>query len=108
ETARHLVRDRAALAVLDGRLAAAQSTRLRGLSDRLEALERMRQTLGYSETLKRGYAVVWGDGAVVTSKAAAEKAASLEVQFHDGRLALGGRGARGKKPTDGTGQGSLF
>ena len=36
-------------------------------------------TLGYAETLKRGFAVVRGDGAVVTSKAAAERAAALEI-----------------------------
>lgn len=53
---------------------------------RLEALDRLRETLGYVETLKRGYAVVRGDGAVVTGKAAAEQAKALEVEFADGRL----------------------
>ena len=86
---------------------AAPGKRLADLSARLDALDRTRATLGYAETLKRGYAVIWGDGAVVTSKAAAEKAAALEVQFHDGRLALGARPAR--KPREGGGeQGSLF
>uniref|UniRef100_UPI0035C840EE exodeoxyribonuclease VII large subunit n=1 Tax=Yoonia sp. TaxID=2212373 RepID=UPI0035C840EE len=36
---------------------------------RLGALDRLRETLGYVETLKRGYAVVRGDGAVVTGTA---------------------------------------
>ena len=89
------------------RLAAALPKRLDDLSARLEALDRIRATLGYAETLKRGYAVVWGDGAVVTSKAAAEQAAVLEVQFHDGRIGLGARPAR-KKAGDGSEQGSLF
>ena len=53
---------------------------------RLAALERLRETLGYVETLKRGYAVVRGDGKVVTGKAAAEKAKSLEIEFADGKL----------------------
>ncbi|PUB18822.1 exodeoxyribonuclease VII large subunit [Yoonia sediminilitoris] len=53
---------------------------------RLDALDRLRETLGYVETLKRGYAVVRGDGAVVTGKAAASKAATLEIEFSDGRL----------------------
>ncbi len=55
---------------------------------RLEALDRLRETLGYVETLKRGYAVVRGDGAVVTGKAAAEKAQGLEVEFADGRVVV--------------------
>ena len=55
---------------------------------RLEALDRLRETLGYVETLRRGYAVVRGDGAVVTDKAAAEKAKSLEIEFRDGRVAV--------------------
>jgi exodeoxyribonuclease VII large subunit len=62
----------------------------RGARDRarLETLERTHQTLGYRETLKRGYAVVRGDGAVVMTKVAAEKAGALEIEFSDGRLAL--------------------
>ena len=62
---------------------------------RLAALERMRETLGYVETLKRGYAVVRGDGAVVTGKAAAEKARALEIEFADGRLDVS-KDAQGK------------
>ena len=55
---------------------------------RLEALDRLRETLGYVETLKRGYAVVRGDGAVVTGKNAAQAAKSLEIEFADGRVAV--------------------
>ena len=65
---------------------------------RLDALERMRQTLGYTETLRRGYAVVRGDGDVVTSKAAAGKAGALEIEFADGTLAVGGGGVKPSKP----------
>ncbi len=91
------------------RLDAAAGARLKRLTDRLDALDRTRTTLGYAETLKRGYAVVRGDGHVVTSRAGAEKAASLEVEFADGRLALGARAARKTKGDEGGGgQGSLF
>jgi exodeoxyribonuclease VII large subunit len=73
---------------------------LRRLSDRasrqqqeraakLDALDRLRETLGYVETLKRGYAVVRGDGAVVTGTAEAKAANALEIEFADGRLAIG-------------------
>jgi exodeoxyribonuclease VII large subunit len=96
------------LAQLTDRLDAAPEARLRRLADRLEALDRTRQTLGYDQTLKRGYAVVRGDGAVVTTKAAAEKALALEIQFHDGRLALGPRAGRKAKGESESGQGSLF
>lgn len=76
---------------------------LRRLSDRatrqhheraakLEALDRLRETLGYVETLRRGYAVVRGDGAVVTCIDAAKAAKSLEVEFADGRVAVGKAG----------------
>ena len=43
------------------------------LRDRLNSSERMRQTLGYTQTLRRGYAVVRGDGDVVTTAAQGEK-----------------------------------
>jgi len=55
---------------------------------RLEALENMRRTLGYEATLERGYAVVRGDGAVVTDTKTAQKAREIEVEFADGRVTL--------------------
>ena len=102
------VRDgRDKLAALAERLDAAPEARLAEARQRMEALDRMRATLGYAETLKRGFAVVRGDGAVVTSKAAAERAAAIEIEFADGRVAMGGR-PRPKKPGEGPEQGSLF
>jgi exodeoxyribonuclease VII large subunit len=108
DAARRTGEGRARLEVLAARLDAAPAQRFRRLADRLEALDRTRATLGYQQTLKRGFAVVRGDGAVVTGKAAAERAASLEIEFQDGKLALGPRaGRKGKGDGDG-GQGSLF
>ena len=92
-------------------------TLLRRLSDRagrqqaeraarLDSLDRLRETLGYRETLKRGYAVVRGDGAVVTGTKAARAATAIEIEFADGKLALGGKAKTGKpKPDE---QGNLF
>ena len=78
-------------------------------SDALAALERLRLTLGYEETLARGYAVVWGDGVLVTQVAAAKAADTLEIQFKDGRMTAGRGGSApprpARKPPD---QGSLF
>ncbi|ETW11682.1 exodeoxyribonuclease 7 large subunit XseA [Roseivivax marinus] len=76
---------------------------------RLDALDRLRESLGYERTLERGFAVVRGDGHVVTTKAAAEAASGLEIQFHDGRLRLGGTSPRKGAAKKGTPeQGSLF
>ncbi|MFD1912235.1 exodeoxyribonuclease VII large subunit [Halodurantibacterium flavum] len=102
-----LVRGRDALATLSTRLDQAGAARLAAARDRLEGLERLRQTLGYQETLRRGYAVVRSEGAVVTTKAAAEQAAALEIEFQDGRLSIGSRPGRRGKPGPER-QGSLF
>jgi exodeoxyribonuclease VII large subunit len=108
DAARKTVEGRSRLDGLVVRLDAAPAMRLRQLADRLEALDRTRTTLGYHQTLKRGYAVVRGDGAVVTDKAAAERATALEIEFRDGRLTLAGRAARRARGDGEGGQGSLF
>ncbi|MGR3495561.1 exodeoxyribonuclease VII large subunit [Citreimonas sp.] len=107
--ARDVAQHRAKLDDLSRCLDEAQAARLAEARRKLDALDRLRETLGYRETLRRGYAVVRGDGGVVTNKAAAENATALEIEFHDGRLKIGGgaprRGpARAPKPE----QGSLF
>lgn len=100
------------LATLSARFERAAQSQLTSWRDRLAALDRTRQTLGYRETLKRGYAVVYGDGALVTTKAAAARAGALEIEFADGRLALTDAPARpaAKKasPKPPPEQGSLF
>ncbi len=101
---------------LDGtwaRMAPALARLAGARADRLDALDRMRRSLGYEETLGRGYAVVWGDGALVTSAEAARAAGELEIQFRDGRMRPGGGEARqaakpAPKPKGGPEQGSLF
>ncbi len=98
---------RGKLVPLVARLEAAPAARLAALAQRLEALDRTRMTMGYAETLRRGFAVVRGDGAVVTSKVAAERAAAIEIEFADGRLTVGTR-PKPKKPGEGPEQGSLF
>ena len=61
------------------------------LTDRLSALSRMHQSLGYQATLARGYAVVRKGDAVITSAKAAR--GELEVEFHDGRVTVTADGA---------------
>ena len=77
-------------------------------ADRLAELERLRQTLGYTATLRRGYAVVRGDGAVVTTREGAESARRLDVEFQDGTLRIGAPARRTKAEREAEAQGSLF
>jgi exodeoxyribonuclease VII large subunit len=108
EAARETAKGQARLAELDARLEAAPAQRLAALSERLEALDRTRRTLGPDETLRRGYAVVRGDGAVVTGRAGAERAMSIELEFHDGRITLGAKAPPRKASAKPPEQGSLF
>lgn len=115
DAGREIARARERLSGLETRLQAAPDQRLDDLKNRLQALDRTRQTLGYGETLRRGYAVVRGEAGVVTSKAAAETAGALEIEFHDGRFNLAGSPAKPGKPSPAKtppkepgGQGSLF
>jgi exodeoxyribonuclease VII large subunit len=96
------------LADLNQRLAVAGRAQVANWRLRLDATERLRQTLGYQQTLQRGYAVVRGDGKVVQSRTEAERAAALEIQFHDGRLVVGARAAPRKGAKTPPDQGSLF
>ncbi len=111
DAARDNLRRRADLRTLGERLVKAQRTRLDALMQSLAGLDRTRQTLGYTETLRRGYAVIRAEGAVVTTRVAAEGAARLEIEFADGRLAATpgtSGGPRRQKDETGPGQGSLF
>lgn len=100
---------RQAVAAMAQRVADVGQQRLNAARNKIEAMDRLRLTLGYEATLSRGYAVVRGDGDVVTTKKAAGKAQELEIQFADGRIVVGGKAAPSRKaapkPTD---QGSLF
>lgn len=95
-------------AVMLRRMTTASRTQTQKQRSRLEALDRMRETLGYRETLKRGYAVVRGDGAVVTSAKAAKAATTLDIEFADGTMAPAGKPAKLKVKTPPPDQGSLF
>ncbi|WP_147125510.1 exodeoxyribonuclease VII large subunit [Shimia ponticola] len=82
-----------------------------GVSDqraRLDALDRLRETLSYKATLDRGYAVIHADGKVATRKTDADGAKAIEIEFADGKLSIGSapskRAAKPKPPE----QGSLF
>lgn len=108
---RDLTEKRTRLQRLSERFADRATQRLAKDKDRLAALDRLRETLGYRATLARGYAVVRGDGALVTSQKEAAQATALEVEFKDGVLALGATAPKAtpkkSKPKE-PDQGSLF
>lgn len=80
-------RDRRDLSLLATRLAAALDRAQRTRQDRLAALDRLHDTLGYRATLARGYAVLRdGAGAPVTTRGQAAALPLLEIEFRDGRL----------------------
>ncbi|WP_425098915.1 exodeoxyribonuclease VII large subunit [Tropicibacter sp. S64] len=85
------------LDALTRRMEQAHTGRIAQARQKLEAVDRLRETLGYRETLRRGYAVVRGDGALVTTREAAARASVFEIEFADGTLTVGG-GADPERP----------
>ncbi|WP_112321983.1 exodeoxyribonuclease VII large subunit [Oceanibium sediminis] len=85
---RQAMQERQRLARVDEALHRAASRRNRDLGDRVQALGRMLTTLSYTETLRRGFAVVRNgvDGPLLRGAAAASGAEMLEIEFADGRL----------------------
>lgn len=86
DAARNIARDRDRIAGLAARLGAAASRLIPPRREALERMDRLRQTLGYKETLKRGYAVVHGADGLITQSAEAARSARFEIEFADGRM----------------------
>ena len=103
---RDLGRKRVDLERISQRVSDFGERHVKALFERLEATDRLRETLSYKATLARGYAVVRGESGVVTTKTAAQKAGALEVEFADGRMNLMGKTKRpsgaGRAPDQGT------
>lgn len=98
---------------LAARATVAIRLRLARADDRLTALERLRQSLGYPQTLARGFAVLRGaDGLALTNTGRARAAGQFSVELADGTLEAMALAAppRPRKRGGGPGsdQGSLF
>ncbi|MEM1340821.1 MAG: exodeoxyribonuclease VII large subunit [Pseudomonadota bacterium] len=65
------------------------ATRQERAGQRLANTWRLFETLGYKATLRRGYAVLREGDTVISDAAAASAAATLEVEFADGRVQIG-------------------
>ncbi len=81
--------------------------------DRLGGLARLLETLGYTATLERGFAVVRSDeGAILSSAKAAKAAGVLDIEFRDGRYKTdttqAAKKPKAKAKSDPTDQGNLF
>jgi exodeoxyribonuclease VII large subunit len=110
------------LKTLGTRFARAVDTQGKTWRNRLDGLERLRETLGYQATLERGYAVVRDQaGNLVSDAVAAGQAEGLEIQFKDARVAVGAGAMTAEAPAAKTvkakpakpkktdeGQGNLF
>ncbi len=86
--ARQTARARDDLAHVSQRFKDAAARAVRGARGRYDALARLHQTLGYTETLKRGYTVIRAGDRVITRKDQAAEITCLDIQFADGRLAV--------------------
>ncbi len=114
--ARTTQRNRTDLDRLSGRFVDVSQRQVKQLSEKLLSMDRLRETMGYTATLKRGYAVVRSGDQIITNKDQAAKAAHLEIQFADGTHALGDQpvtatqSGKPKKPTKTPApeQGNLF
>ena len=73
---------------LDSRVQQTFERQLQRRREQLVACDRLRETLGYRKTLRRGYAVVRSGQALITTVTGVEDAKSLEIEFADGRIAV--------------------
>ncbi|MEP2640796.1 exodeoxyribonuclease VII large subunit [Roseobacter sp.] len=107
-----LVQDHArqsrAFASLISRLSGAGQRNIATWRGRITAAERLRKTLGYEATLERGFAVVRSGGTLVTDTKTAKAASTLDIQFADGRVTVGGKAPARKTASKPPDQGSLF
>ncbi len=94
-------------------LANAPARQMERWQDRLAGLKRLLETLGYTATLERGFAVVRGfDGAILSTQKAAKAAGGLDIEFKDGHFKTDaphvGAKPKSKPKTPPDDQGRLF
>ncbi|MEH6359338.1 MAG: exodeoxyribonuclease VII large subunit [Amylibacter sp.] len=107
-----LQKDQILQRVADG-LASVPMRHMERWHDRLDGLKRLLETLGYTATLDRGFAVVRGlDGVVLSTVKAAKIAEGLDIEFKDGyfktEVAHPNKKPKAKPKKDPSDQGSLF
>ena len=81
------------LADLARRLEQAVQRAIRNRDQAMQRVDRLRLSLGYKETLKRGFVVVHGPEGVLTSAQAARQTPQMDLEFADGRVTVRPEGA---------------
>ena len=85
---REILHEQKNLKDLSLRIRKAYEMSLTNLETKLQAIDRLRETLGYRETLNRGYAVIRSGDNVITEKAKALYETNLSIEFWDGELPI--------------------
>ena len=85
---REILHEQKNLKDLSLRIRKAYEMSLTNLETKLQAIDRLRETLGYRETLNRGYAVIRSGDDVITEKAKALYETNLSIEFWDGELPI--------------------
>jgi exodeoxyribonuclease VII large subunit len=83
---RDIERQQKNLTDLSLRLKKAFDIRTKDLGTKLQSIDRLRETLGYRQTLDRGYAVIRSNDGVITDKSKTWDLTDLVIEFRDGEL----------------------
>ena len=83
---RDIQREHKNLKDLSLRLKKAYDIRVKDLETKLQSIDRLRETLGYRQTLDRGYAVIRSSDSVITDKSETLHLTDLVIEFRDGEL----------------------
>ena len=83
---RDIQREHKSLKDLSLRLKKAYDIRIKDLGTKLQSIDRLRETLGYRQTLDRGYAVIRSSDSVITDKSRTLHLTDLVIEFRDGDL----------------------
>ena len=83
---RDIQREHKNLKDLSLRLRKAYNIRVKDLGTKLQSIDRLRETLGYRQTLERGYAVIRSSDSVITDKSETLHLTDLIIEFRDGDL----------------------
>ena len=85
---RDIQREHKSLKDLSLRLKKAYDIRVKDLGTKLQSIDRLRETLGYRQTLDRGYAVIRSSDSVITDKSRTLHLTDLVIEFRDGELSV--------------------
>jgi len=70
------------------RLTKVHLMKFKELELKLQSLDRLRETLGYRQTLDRGYTVIRSGDSIITNKTKALRLTDLDIEFRDGKLSV--------------------